>query len=478
MKQIAMLIMALATAALLYVPAGAESVLLNGQKHYYTVQLRSDKRAIVYARIIFDNPSADKDLTSYEYSLPSGVSIQNSSAQQILAKSTDVQTCKTYETLDQWRVRMNNNKNTSNTYPDTSYPSTKQCAEWQTAAQYDNDYDYDQSLSSSTNYYYSSYYKTRDTKFDYNDLTQTNNGSNYTVTLSQPVKPKKQGSILVSFTTSNFVTGGLFGRYDYNVRTLLAKQMIDKATVSVNFDDDMFTREAEQKRAYEPTTSDISLMSGANSASGNSYQSKSLDNLISSAGKGGIYVKTQSSLLPGDTLSVMGVFGTNSFVLYGNEFLITLLGLALIGIAIRIYTLWRKANPRKAATHVDGASVVNNTSHSAMGVIMATNANTAWAQILITSVASIVGTIILAIALASMVIGSSTSSAATGILTAFGLVIVIFFGAVLLPALYMVRHGINNVFKWALVQLVVIVILLLIFAALASSQGTPTPMYN
>lgn len=96
MKRILLLLIAAIALVLPVAPARAESTLLNGQTQYYTVQLRTDKRAIVYARIIFENPSSSDNLSTYEFSLPSGVSVQDLSAQQILAKSTDTPDCKTY----------------------------------------------------------------------------------------------------------------------------------------------------------------------------------------------------------------------------------------------------------------------------------------------------------------------------------------------------------------------------------------------
>lgn len=468
MKKLATLLATLALAVLFCVPTNAESVLLNGQKHYYTVQLRSDKRAIVYARIIFENPSADKDLSTYEFSLPKNMSAENSSAQQILAKATDSRTCKTYETLDQWRVRMNGNKSTSYIYPDTSYSDTKQCAEWQAAAQYDENYDYDQSLSSSTNYYYYSYYQNRDTKFDYIDLTQKNEGSNYTISLSEPIKPKKQGSILISFTTNNFVTGGVFGRYDYNVRTLLAKQMIDKATVSVNFDDDMFTREATQKRTYETNNSSSkNITQGATADS--AYQSESIDSLVNSVGKGGIYVKSQSSLLPGDTLSVTGVFGTNSLVLYGSELIIALLALGLIAVIAWLYINWRKVHPRKKMLGNDSSDTSRSLHHTTVRYY----GDTVWGKIFLTSTASVVGTIVTSLALSGVINGTAYGLGTASMLADIGMIIVILFGSAFLPALYMLRYGIKNVFKWGLVQFILIVVLLLILAAIATSGSTP-----
>ena len=201
--------------------------------------------------------------------------------------------------------------------------------------------------------------RSQDSKIDYVDLKQTSSGNSYTVTLSTPVQPKKQGSVLVSFTTDNFISGGLLGRYDYNVRTLLTKQMVDRATVAVNFDDDMFTREATGKRTYEtsPTSSSSNLALGADSANG-AYQSKSMDTLIGGIGQGGMYIISQSFLLPGDTLSVAGVFGTNRVVLYSTEILIGLLVLALLAIAIWRYTVWRKKHPSEKPSPLQQLSLL------------------------------------------------------------------------------------------------------------------------
>lgn len=465
MKRFIAALMAVTAAVLMNVPAGAESVLLNGQKQYYTVQLRSDKQAIVYARIIVENPSADKSLTNYEFTLPKGVTIHNESAQQILAKTSGSQTCKTYETLEQWRSR----QQTGTFAPsDNSYPNSRRCIDWQTATLYDESYDFDQNSASSTDYYYYSYYQKRDTKFDYLDLTHRNDGNNYTVTLSEPIKPKKQGSLLISFTTNDFVTGGLFGRYDYNVRTLLAKQMIDKTTVSVNFDDDMFTREAEQKRTYQTNSTSDKIMAGAESASGAPYQSKSMDSIISNAGRGGIYVKTQASLLPGDTLSVTGVFGTNAFVLYGREFLIALLCLAVLGELIWLFANWRKAHPRKRTANALNDNAETSTLATTLVV---EDQPTSWGRIIITCVASIVATTVASLAVANIMTGAHYGSGTANVLAILGLIVVVFFGTVLLPALYMFPYGIKNVFKWALVQFAVLVVLLIILSLLITGSG-------
>lgn len=464
------IIIALLATVLAFLPATstkASSTLLNGQKQYYTVQLRSDKRAVVYARIIFENASADQDMSTYAFSLPKDVTVENLSAQQILAKNTEDKPCQTYETIDQWRARVN--KSTTYYQSDAAYNSARQCLVWGTAGEYDEDFDYDTNTSSSSDYYYYSYYQKKDSKFDYADLTQTNSGGDYSVTLSEPVKPKKQGSILVSFTTSNFVTGGFLGRYDYNVRTLLAKQMIDKTTVAVNFDSDMFTREATGKRTYETSSSaSANLAAGADMAN-NAYQSKSTDNLVSSIGRGGLYVKSQASLLPGDTLSVTGVFGTNSVVLFSTEILIGILVIAALGIALWRYLVWRKKHPRKTASADSDTSTPTPTFNRAFQKLSDASSTTPWLSTVLASVISIVGTIVITLALVSSTSDLSSSSSTNSTLLAFGVIAVGVIGGLLAPALYMARFGVKSVFKWSLVHLGLIVVILLMFSTLNSA---------
>lgn len=466
MKKYIIAILALVMAIVPSMPARAENTLLNGQKHYYTVQLRSDKRAIVYARIIFQNGSSDQNLSTYQFTLPKGVSIENTSVQQILAKNSTNQPCLTYETLDQWRTRVN--KGTAYS-PDYQYTSTRQCLEAAENTKYDENFDYDSNVSSRTDYYHYSYYQVQDTNFEYNDLEFKNDGSTYTVTLAEPVKPKKQGSVLVAFTTSNFVTGGFLGRYDYNVKTLLTKQMIDRATVAVNFDNDMYTRAAKQKREYESSSS-TSIKSGidAASAGNDSYESRSMDNLLGTIGNGGVYVKTQSSLLSGDTLSVKGLFGTNKTILYTNEIVITLLLIAAAVAAIVAYRRWRKKHPRAHKIDVtDGASEPNKAFNFQTDLRSSPVLSKVEALLipLAVSVVSLLGTGLLmaaAIGIASLSDYSSSNGVEAGI-ASVAVVAIAAFGIVITPLLFVLRYGLNTALKWTLVQ----VAMLLLFALIA-----------
>lgn len=477
MKKLKQLILVFAIALVSFSPASAltpaktdtGSPLLNGQKHYYTVQLRSDKKSLVYARIIFDNPSSDQDLSTYEFSLPDGVNVANLSAQQILAKSTGDKTCKTYETLEEWRARVNR----TYTQNDIAYESTKQCATWDEPQKYDVNFDYNTNTSSTTDYYRYSYYRNRDTKFDYADLQLKNTDRSYVVTLSEPIKPKKQGSVLLSFTTDNFISGGFMGRYTYDVKTLLAKQMIDNATVAVNFDQDMYTREAEQKRTYETKSSSSNLAKGADVAQGASYESSSLDLLQNRIGRAGVYVKSQSSLIPGDMLSVTGVFATNSSMLFLNEILVTILVLLLILGALWAHHIWRKGHPKanKDAKTKSDTKPAKTASGQEAFVQNDYDGATPWREMIVTSGASVVGTIVLVLALSGVFSEMSSGSTSTSMFVVFGTMVAIFFGALILPLLYILRYGMKIAFKWAFVQLGVILILMLLMNALLNNPG-------
>lgn len=473
MRKIFAALLALSIALLPVAPASADSILLNGQKHYYTVQLRSDKRTIVYARIIFENTSADKDLSKYEFTLPKGVTAENLSVQQILAKSPAQKTCKTYETIDQWRIRLN--KGVSSPTGSAPYEQSKQCLEYATDTVHDQDFNYDTSMSNSTGYYSYSYYQQRDNTYDYADLSQTHSGGDYTVTLSEAVKPKKQGSVLISFTTNNFVSGGLFGRYSYNVRTLLTKQMVDKATVAVNFDEDMYTREAKQKRAYESQSSSSTTSLGATADA--NYSSKSTDTLIQSIGRGGLYVKSQSSLLPGDTLSVTGIFATNETVLHGTAIITGISIIAVIIAAIIFYRSWRKKHPRvKALVETDGeSSATSSATHRFLTRFVSENKSVPWLRIILTSVASIVGTVVITIILSAALNSyqsNSSSSTMLGILPMLCAIVVVLFSGIIAPMLAMLRYGTKATYQWSLVHVTIIVALLLIFGGIAASLNS------
>ena len=138
--------------ALVPVSSVQASSLVPNETHYYTVQLRSDKRALNYARIVFENNQSEGEQNTYKFSLPKDTKVQSLSVKQVLAKKRDdanQQPCKEYETYDDWYVRTNqrNSSNNLSTRPSNLqdvYERDKVCIQQDEAdtSPYDEDYDY------------------------------------------------------------------------------------------------------------------------------------------------------------------------------------------------------------------------------------------------------------------------------------------------------------------------------------------------
>ena len=471
-----------------------QSPLLDGQQHLYTVQLRSDEKSLVYARIVFTNPSTDKDLSTYKFSMPDDTKADNLTAQQVLAqKKADAEPCTTYETVKEWRTRTSGSLG--------SYDSTKQCVEPRetTIIIQNEDYNYTNDLSDADRYYSYRSYDQSNPEFKYSDANVVQASDGYTVNLPSPIKPKKQGSILLSFTTGDFINSNLFGRYDYNVRTLLTSQMINKATVSINFDDDMYSKQAKQQRTYTDSSSNrgsSSHMSGASVA----REDSSLDTLKDSIGTGGTHIKSQSSLLPGDMLRVSGVFATSKIGLLTTELFIglgiLLLLAVIVGVGIWRYRRWRKAHPKTTDTHQsdkessnDSAKLNQFTENNLASVaaipktVPELTSTKKWTIIAVVSSISIVGTLAVTFVGAALLSVLTNSTDTTEIVPLFWLAI-LFMGWLLLPLLYTLRYGVRFTFNWAVIHTLVTLALILVIVSLSFFQevetgGSPiSPGYN
>lgn len=260
--------------------------------------------------------------------------------------------------------------------------------------------------------------------------------------------------MLVSFTTRDFVNKGLLGRYTYDIKTLLSSELIKDTTVAVNFDDDMYTREAEQERTYETsTTSTASVSEGAEAAS-STYKSKSTDSLLGNIGRGGLYTKEQSSLLPGDILTVSGVFATNSLVLHTKEFLTGLSIIALIAIAWYVYRKWRKKNPKQIATK----------STDTTKKLTSDETEVSWGRLVVVSIVSISLIVFLSVCVSivgAIAYGSSISSSLSLAIVA-AMVAVVPLGGIVAPMAYVLRYGPRMAMRWVVVEILVILVLIFI----------------
>lgn len=331
--------------------ASAQVDLLSGQSQYYTVMMRSDKQSLVYAKITFDNASNEDDKNNFSFTLPDDVKIENLGVQQILAKATESKICEEYETYEDFLERQA--ANNSSLQSEYYYNNNKQCLTYQETSEYNEDFDYDTNTSSNQDQYSYNYYINLNTKtnskFDYKDLDSKADGQTYTVELASPVKPGKQGAILISYTSKSYISGGFLGRYTYDFRTFTANQLVSKATVAINFDDDLYSELTASTR--EVSSSEIQNGVNFTQNSATDYSSPKVDKVYYSIGKGGRYIKQKTQLLPNDTFSVRGSFSTSKWVLSLPTIAKWTLGSLLVIVGLFFgYKLYRKKHPKTKKT--------------------------------------------------------------------------------------------------------------------------------
>ncbi len=441
----------------------ASSVLLNGQTHYYTVQMRNDRQTITYAKIILKAPQ-NEELKRYTFSLPEGVSATNLSIQQLRAKVSS-QPCTNYEPIADWLKRQ------PITSSPSSYETTKRCLTYNASAT-DENYDYEKPMYDSTDYYGTQYYSSRLDNYTYTDIQPEHKGQTYTLTLPAPIQPQKQGALLVSYTSKDHIKGQ-FGVYTYNYRTLTTEQMIDRATVVINFDEDLYARQASQKRL-----SDTPLKA----ASGTEYTSPANAQNNRSVEQGGRIVKTQSKLLPGDTVSINGTFATERLLLYGQEFLIGLLMLMItLFVVRRLYIQRRSSIKGKGRTgKKSSAAETPLWKRSLDGTVVTTDG---------LSVRRMFGVSLLSIAIttvSTLIVGTlaremAYSDIGTTILMPIAIIMIVLLAGIVIPLFYIAQFGMHRAWRWAILHLILVMIALGIFALAANligSESSPIPYLN
>ncbi len=447
-KKIITLIAVGAVAVVGALPASAAS-LLNGQEHHYTVQFRSDSKATVYAKLAFQNGQSDKDRDTYTFSLPSGVSADSLSVQQIIAKKTEVSSCDSKIAIG-------------------TSTATQNCPA--TTTGYDDDFDF-LSNERGYSYYYDYYYPESryNDKYEYTDITPSVDGQTYTVKLARAIKPHKQGAVLVTFVSTDYVTSAFGGQFTYDFRTLMTNEMIDEASVAINFDEELYSRDVDQKRTSGATTTK-SIQSGADASA--SYESKRIDSLIPTIGNGGEYNRSQTKMLPGDVLSVKGTYATNPTLLFLKEI--------LAGIAITIaaaaalwfsYKHYRKTHPRKPHANADIAShpkYYDGTEPASIKHLLAVSG--------VSTVATVVALLVLT---GLVAIANNSSTGLIPYILSLFTIVVVGTTAVFAPIAYVLRFGVRSLLRWLLINAALIAILCFVAIGVTSiDSGYSDPYYG
>lgn len=469
-KLASLLVVASVAAVMLAAPVGARAAsvsLLGGEKQYYTVMMRADKQSLVYAKVTFENMSATEELKNFSFKLPDGVTVGNLTAQQILAK-TSTKTCKAYETYNEYKARVTYSYEQSQYY----YDLNKKCVTYDENSGYNVDYDFDNNMSTTTAYYDYGYYVGRmtDNTFEYKDVTPKQSGQTYTLDLPNPIQPKKQGAVLVAYTSKSYITGGL-GRLHYDFKSFTSDQLVNKAVVAINFDDELYSRlTATAREVTVSATSNMAQGAALDSASG--YTSKNVDNIQTTVGQGGRYVKQKLQLLPGETFSVKGVFSTSKVMLYMptivRSILITILILAALWFGYRLYRVKaaKRANAQPASEQPTPAAVFARPEGR---VIAAQQAKLGMAKALVVSAVAIGASALFVLALFGLAAASKTDVFSGAVMSVAmmlaGLLVVVMLFVV--PFVYVqLRYGLAGAFKWLLCHVGVLVVMILLACSL------------
>lgn len=473
--------------------------LFTGERHLYTVQMRSDGKALTYAKLIFINTDKKDDQATYELSLPEGVKIQGEmSARQILATAKPTAKCAEFETFEEFYKRESEQRRywpTSRAQEEYENEENRRCKRFEEADDdnYDEDFDFYKQAIDSDSYYKYNYYSrelSKSDEFKYaNVKVEKIDGSEskYRLTLDQPIKANKQGAVLVAYASDSF-TSNILGRFSYTYKTLLAKNMIDEAKVSINFDDDLYVKgSAKLSRETRPPESNGFNLSKGMSVQDSASTNSSIKDKDDSITKGGFIVKEQKQILAGETAEIKGVYATNRFMLRIGEIIkgiLILLALVAIGLAMALaYRRYRKKHPRPIKSVAEKTPKAKTVSTE---VDLTSEFNFAVWDLIKVSLASIFGTAIAVFIMFGMMVFVSSLTAsyragsdgysygmsvpvpsvgfdlnsAYGIMFSMGFLAIILFGFVISPILYLKAKSISKhgLFIWSLIQTAVFIL--------------------
>lgn len=440
----------------------AVSLFDQGISQHYTIQQRSDNKTIVYGTILLTAQN-DSERASYKFTLPTGVEAANLTVQQMLAKSNK-STCKVYETFDDWLTRRGYADAESVPSYAQPYEDSRKCIEYETETTYNADYDYSkQSIYYTGSESYYSYIHPS-SSFDYKDLEITQDGSSYTAKLAEPIAAGKQGAVILSYTSDDY-TSGFLGYYTYKFRTLVSDETINNTTVTVQFDDDLYSRQASQKRSSDTTALEQQSNTTAGPSSISDSASKAARYNDEAVVQGGYYTQSQGRMLPGDTLEVSGSFATKKFLLYGKQFLIGVVLIALAVAAFFGYKRYRRKHPRAQKTQYSSVEahtgVANFSTIKPSGPLSGINLLTI--AVVSTVVAALVVTVILLVSQYAII------SSTTGPVVVLALLPLFCFTLIICPGLYVWRADSKQLLAWSLIQTATIFVLLLLFVLVVSA---------
>ena len=300
--------------------ASAQSELLFGQTHSYSVVLRGNGEAIVYAKIVVTNDE-ETPMTELSFQVPGAVPTEMAIYQMRLPIA-----CTSYG-------------------PTPMDGSAAPCLQY-ADPNYTNNYQ---------DYYYG--YRGNNGKTEYEKVKPEVSGNLYKVTLPKPIDAHKSGAIIVAYSAIGYVKNFL-GLYSFDFQTLKVPSRINSMTVAVDVDSDLFMKGNQATVNYNYTAT--SAATGL-AASDQSFSNKEMDTKVSSIGSYGRLNKTAKNLSPNESFSVKGKYAKSWFRL--NFFGMAMAALIVAAIIVGIYFLSRFAKKRKKTVVETSAPVAVEKHH-------------------------------------------------------------------------------------------------------------------
>jgi hypothetical protein len=297
------------------VAAAAPTDLLSGQYQTYSVTLRGNNEAVVYAKLALGN-NTGQPLTSSSFTMPS----QASPSELVIYQMTAPRVCTRYD------------------YNIYSSP----CLNY-------DDPDYLQ-----PNYYAGpgNTYK----KIDY-----VKSGNKYSFDLPTAIKADKSGMVIVAYAAKGFVTES-FGLHNFKFETLKVTSRVKQADIYVDVDSDQMLRGAKSTVNYSTSakpTAALDSVSGTGAAA-----SSALDTIVNGFYSNSGVTKSVKNMAPGESATVTGEYATSWWRLYLAEILWSLLVVVAILVAAVFASRWsRRRRPQ--------APVASKTSRAKAGAPVA-----------------------------------------------------------------------------------------------------------
>lgn len=280
----------------------AQEGLIFGQKHAYSVFVKSNKEAFVFARLALTNPD-EAPLTKSSFTLSNAKASEMAVYQAVLP-----QECAQYD--------RSSGSNRCVRYKEPSYTQ-----------------DY--------NYYGSSYGEEED--IEYHKVAYKESDGKYSFDLPKPVEPHKSTAVVVIYATKDYISGSL-GRFTFNFETLAVDQRVTESNVAVTAETDFQMKNPDKSYDYPyygGSDSGTGLSAGGAQSS---FTNPDIDSLVYDIGGQGQINKTFKSITPNETAIVKGVFADGWLKLYLFEVLFTTIG--LIGFFALVILLSRKYGKR------------------------------------------------------------------------------------------------------------------------------------